>query len=130
MIQVREAPTGSSVRVSCSAKSFSAAATPEVRVIGPARRVLAEADAAHQRRIADMGRYDQPVPASAIRSSFYNNDAPPLQWPSWLVQEGSNAPIKPVAGRADGKQHLECRYKTTLPISRTVSALGPRSLER
>ncbi len=121
-----------------------ASMTPEVRIVGPGpsprgayplrrpgfpqeierngdehtRRVLADAEAAHQRRIADMGRYDQPVPASAIpRGSFYKNDAPPLEWPSWLVQEGSDLPPKPVLGTADGKRHLECRYRTTLPMT-------------
>ncbi|MCW5977478.1 MAG: hypothetical protein KIT09_05345 [Bryobacteraceae bacterium] len=149
LIKLREVSAGASVWVSCSSKSSVATAeassTADVPVVGPGpsrpgayprrrprspqeiersrdehtRRVLADAEATHQRRIADMGRYDQPVPAAAIpRSSFYNDDAPPLQWPSWLVQEGTNLPLKPVPGTADGKRYLECRYRTTLPMTR------------
>ena len=144
LIQIREEASGSSVRETCAVKSANTpssnseiAALPVTnrgtsapawrpRTIEEARRiqdehtrqVLADAEAAHQRRISDMSRFDDPVHASSAASSFYNQDAPPLEWPSWLVQEGTNQPPKPVAGTADGRRHLETRYKTTLPMTR------------
>ena len=146
LIKVREENSGSSVRISCSTKS--AAGTPPggspVTVAGTpgartgsyprpsprsieearraadehTRRVLAEAEADHQQRISDMTRFDQPVSGAAIRSAFYHQDAPPLAWPAWLVPEGASHLPKPVTGTADGKQYLESRYKTTLPMTR------------
>jgi hypothetical protein len=145
LIKVRAEDPGSSVRVNCSAKSAvgtpaggspitviettgtraSAYPRPRPRTFEEAKRagdehtrqVLAQAEADHQRRISDMTRFDKPVPASVIRDSFYHQDAPPLAWPAWLVQEGTNQPPKPVAGTGDGKRHLESRYKTSLAMT-------------
>jgi hypothetical protein len=134
LIGLRERDSGSSVRVSCSAKSGGPATG--VAVVGTYRKsrpqsfdeakragdehtrlVLALAEADHQKRISDMSRFDQPVPAATVRSSFYNDDAPALSWPPWLVQEGTSQTPKPAAGTADGKRHLESRYKTSVPMT-------------
>ncbi|MDX2154103.1 MAG: hypothetical protein SFV54_25410 [Bryobacteraceae bacterium] len=135
LLKVREVPGGTSVRISCSARvaGVPAEGTAVVDVRSPSRRPLrrgtytesehtrrmrAEAEAAHQGRIDEMKRYDRPVAASAItQKPFYNDDAPPLVWPSWLVQVGSTQPPKPMAGESYGKRHLEHRYRTTLPMT-------------
>ncbi len=124
LIQVREAAAGSSVKVACSVKSaapggqgIAVQASPRRAGDEHTRQVLAQAEADHQRRISDMGRFDQPVSAAAIRSSFYNQDAPPLAWPSWLVQEGTPQAPKPVGGTADGRRYLESRYRTPLAMT-------------
>jgi hypothetical protein len=134
LIRLREAQDGTSVRISCAAPTAAQVLpTPAIVNANPSsvrtasrrtqsgdahtRQVLADAEAAHQRRIADMGRYDKPVSASEITRSFYNDDAPPLQWPAWLVQEGSDLPPAPKQTRAGGKIYLEAKYRTTLRMS-------------
>jgi hypothetical protein len=140
LIKVREAETGTTVRISCSERSSTPAAGPpsDVQVLrstsgrrplpSPSslgsdhtRRMHAEAEADHRRRVQGMRRYDNPAPSSAIqapsRGSFYNNDAPPLQWPSWFIPSGSRQAPKPVLTKMYGKQYLEVRYRTTLPMT-------------
>jgi hypothetical protein len=134
LIKVRESGDGSAVQVDCSPKSSGAA---PIQVVGsPSRqprtveemrrqqdehtkRVLAQAEADHQRRINDMAKYDKPVyGGSTGHSSFYNDDAPPLVWPAWFVSESGQA--LPAASKGvDGQSpYLRRRYRTTAPMTK------------
>ncbi len=89
-------------------------------------RVMAQADADAKQRRDSMAKFDSPVRAGSIATSgsgksFYNDDAPPLAWPSWLVQKGTNLPPRPTRGTATGKPYLESRYQTNIPMTQLHS---------
>lgn len=68
---------------------------------------------------ANMAKYDQARPASSI--SFYNDDAPPLQWPAWLGRMDGQGGLRPERSQKDGKSCLVGRYTTsTVEMSKLV----------
>jgi hypothetical protein len=51
------------------------------------------------------------------KGSFYNDDAPPLVWPSWLQQYGNTRPLQPVERKARSETYLESRYQAGAPMA-------------
>ncbi len=118
LLQFHPAPGGTTVRIHCAAKSAPAAdfyippSNSSLPYSGRARSTAASLEDFRQRQRAEMAQYDAPVGAAAMRDNFYNNDAPPLAWPAWLVLRGHSQPPRPVQKKIDGAACLESRYVT------------------
>jgi hypothetical protein len=124
VITIREEKSNTRVRVACAVPSAPAGTLPPL--LGQAskspnrfeedhRRVLAQAEADSRRRTEQMRKFDQPVPAKSV--PFYNNDAPPLVWPSWFVHTGTRDPLRPVETKVYSDTVLQSRFRTTTPMT-------------
>jgi hypothetical protein len=93
-------PAGTSVRVSCAAKSQS---TDGYRALTPAESAIDR----HHQLVAELGIHKQREDA----------DAPPVVWPEWLVHVQS-ARLSPQAGVDQaGNQFMHSRYVTSVPMT-------------
>lgn len=143
LIRIRELGSAAAVTVNCAARSVGGGSNPaaeaavidsgqsrpgwRIRTIEEAKREseerrprgMADVEAARRQRTVEMSRYDKPVyPSQRTNRSFYNDDAPPLHWPSWFVRPGGRAVPQPEAlVDKSGKKYLINRYQTAMPMS-------------
>src|SRR5581483_11932861 len=102
-IQIREASSGTAVKVSCGTKQVAARPEPassgtrsgssghlksaaEIREYNEerAREIQMKRESFERESTARMQQFDKPVYPGAA-TAHYRDDAPPLMWPSWLV---------------------------------------------
>jgi hypothetical protein len=121
LLQFHPSSGSTTVRIHCAARNQATNEfyIPPVSSSRVPRAAVPDASQLSQRSRARMERFDTPQQASSI--SLYNNDAPPLEWPVWLVRMDSGAAIRPTATRADGKDCLKADYTTAaLPMTKLV----------
>jgi hypothetical protein len=114
LLAVRPQSTGTSVRVSCAAKSpsYNTEVSSTLTRAGGTRRVPAtpsstEMKERHEKLVAEMG----------IHPKYEDAPAPPLVWPAWLVHlnGGRLAPQRGVD--QSGRDYLESKFKSTAPMT-------------
>jgi hypothetical protein len=120
LLSIRPQSAGSSVRVTCAAKSpaynteISSTTTTAPRAGAPGRiqprsptLTAAEVKERHDKLVAEMG----------IHRVHEDAPAPPLVWPGWLVHVSGGRLQRERGVDQSGKEYLESKYTSTAPMT-------------
>jgi hypothetical protein len=132
LIKIREQSSGTSVKISCAAKSAAPARGSDIAVTNPhvpralktaeeirqeneelARKIQEKRDAAPRAAAAMMSKFDRPV------EPHQNVTPPALAWPHWLIAYPNGDENPCPNGRNERPQpSLHCRYTTSVGMSK------------
>jgi hypothetical protein len=123
LLSIRPQSPGSSVKVSCAAKSpsyntevASTAVTTTTSRTGTARRIQMPPPAPSAAEM--MERHNQRVAELGIHRVYQDAPAPPLVWPEWLVHL-SGTRLSYARGVDDSHcEYLESKFKSTTPMTK------------
>jgi hypothetical protein len=145
LLKIRDQSSGTSVKISCAAKTASLAGAPisgsETGSAGarvpPAfphrsfeeirqeqeergREMRAKFDADARAGVASVSQYDRPVrPGEQKKTQPDPAPGPAPVWPHWLIAIGSSdGCTNPTASNQHGQSAMHCQYKTSAPMSK------------